>query len=199
MDSVSEIPLSLVEAWYFNPTDEDPRLPHKYTPNRPVSAHHVHDLGVLTWSLDADNWENNEALEKIKKERGYNYWDVATVARGMMDDYDAKIKHFFTEHLHADEEIRFVLEGGGYFDIRDYDEKWIRFRIQKGDLIVLPPGMYHRFTLDTENYVKAVRLFIGLPCWTQHQRPADDMQAREVYIQKVLNSPLAVHKIITAQ
>lgn len=195
---ICEIPVSIVEAWYFNPCDEDPKLPHKYTPNRPVAREHLDELGMRIWRLDADNWENNELLERIKKERGYNYWDVVTMAPNMID-YDSKVKHFFTEHLHADEEIRFLLEGGGYWDIRDYDEKWIRFRIQKGDLVVLPPGMYHRFTLDTENHVKAMRLFKGLPCWTQHERPADDMDARKLYVQNVLKSPHVVPSTISAK
>lgn len=42
----------------------------------------------------------------------------------------------------------------GYEDVRDFDGQWIRIEIKKGDLIVLPPGMYHRFTLDENLYLK---------------------------------------------
>lgn len=43
--------------------------------------------------------------------------------------------------------------------MRDFDGQWIRIEIKKGDLIVLPPGMYHRFTLDENQYLK-VQFFI---------------------------------------
>lgn len=31
------------------------------------------ELGVLSWRLDADNYETDEELKKIREERGYSY------------------------------------------------------------------------------------------------------------------------------
>lgn len=38
--------------------------------------------------------------------------------------------------------------------MRDENDAWIRIACKKGDMIVLPEGIYHRFTLDDTNYIK---------------------------------------------
>ena len=50
--------------------------------------------------------------------------------------------------------------------MRDENDQWIRVAVKKGGMIVLPAGMYHRFTLDTDNYIKVVLMTLVLvPCF----------------------------------
>lgn len=89
-----------------------------------------------------ETFKTDEYWIKLKDELGYAFEDE-------LDTPDEEtLKTYFTEHLHHKEEIRFVLEGCGYYDIRDNNDKWIRVEVVQGDLIVVPSGCYHRFMLD---------------------------------------------------
>ncbi|CAG9461777.1 unnamed protein product [Pedinophyceae sp. YPF-701] len=171
-----------LEAWYMDSSDEDQRQPHRLTPNKPCPPETLRDLGVLFWRLDADDYENDQLYQTIRKVRGYDYEDLVNIHPDTLPDYEKKIRAFYEEHIHEDEEIRFVVDGSGYFDVRDKDDAWIRIDCRKGDMIVLPAGIYHRFTLDASNYVKALRLFVGVPVWTPINRPCDEHPARVQYV-----------------
>lgn len=172
----------MVEAWYMDESQEDQRAPHRQRPNRAVSLEQLRRLGVVYRRLDADNYETDPCLKEIRRAENYSWMDIVTIHKDKLPNYEEKIKTFYEEHLHLDDEIRYILEGSGYFDVRDKDDKWIRISMEKGDMITLPAGIYHRFTLDENNYVKAMRLFVGEPVWTAYNRPADNFPARKQYM-----------------
>lgn len=173
----------MVSAWFMDDSDSDQRLEHHKSPPEFLDLEQLRRrTGVLYWKvslvtlfrrfilkdildtlltqIDADNYESDAKLAAIRKERGYSYMDCLECSPEKLADYEEKIKMFFKEHLHSDEEIRFVVDGTGYFDVRDIEDHWIRIKVEKGDLIVLPAGIYHRFTLDTN--VSIISFFLSL-------------------------------------
>ena len=103
-------------------------------PNKPASAEQLRKLGVLSWQLDADNHEDDPKLKAIRDDRNYSYQvrpaiednncqllalnilrtqDIITITKDKLPNYEEKLKSFFEEHLHKDEEIRYVLDGSG--------------------------------------------------------------------------------------
>lgn len=112
--------------------------------------------------------------------------DIITVNPEHLPEFEKKIKAFFEEHIHDAEEIRYVLGGSGFFDVRDKEDKWVRVHVKKGDLMTLPEGIYHRFTCDEDDIIHAMRLFKGHPVWTPFNRPVDDHPSRISYVKEYL-------------
>jgi 1,2-dihydroxy-3-keto-5-methylthiopentene dioxygenase len=98
-----------IEAWYMDESDADQREPHKRSPNVPVTLEALAELGVLHWTLSGE--ETDPELLAICKERGYSYKDIVNIHPDTLPDYPNKIKSFFQEHIHTDEEIRYILDG----------------------------------------------------------------------------------------
>ncbi|ERE63924.1 spermine synthase-like protein [Cricetulus griseus] len=152
-------------------------MPHSAQPDSPVGLEQLRTLGVLYWKLAADKYENDAELEKIRKERNDSWMEIITICKHTLPNYEEKIKMFFEGHLHLDEEIRYILESRGYFDVRDKNDKWIQISMEKEDTITLPAGIYHCFTLG-ENYMKTMRLFVGEPVWTWFHNLPEQLETK---------------------
>ncbi|XP_011877910.1 PREDICTED: 1,2-dihydroxy-3-keto-5-methylthiopentene dioxygenase [Vollenhovia emeryi] len=176
----------MVRAWYMDDSDADQRSEHHRQPPEFVSLDNLFTAtGVEYFKINYLEYETDATLKELRKKRGYTYEDEITCSKECLQNYEEKLKNFFTEHLHTDEEIRLVLDGSGYFDVRDKDDQWIRIEVTAGDLVIIPSGIYHRFTLDTNNYINAKRYFVGEPVWLPHNRPAENMECRKQYLNRV--------------
>ncbi|KAK0481756.1 ARD/ARD' family-domain-containing protein [Armillaria novae-zelandiae] len=137
----------IMHAYHFDNLPGDQRLPHNSA--SPVSLDTLKSMNVLYMNIPVDGYE--ERLATVAKEGDYKNHDIISISKeGLGDQYNAKIKAFYEEHMHEDDELRYLLAGSGYFDIREAPtDSWIRLALTAGDLIALPAGIYHRFTLDT--------------------------------------------------
>ncbi|KAJ6024603.1 hypothetical protein N7540_005400 [Penicillium herquei] len=173
-----------MRAYWYDNIAGDQREPHDS--GRDVSEETLAKVGVLY-----KHCPTIEHVDKIALERGYKNRDSVCVSPQTMGDvYEEKVKMFFAEHLHEDEEIRYILDGEGYFDVRGQEDEWIRICLKKDDMIILPAGIYHRFTTNEQNYVKAMRLFQDEPKWTPLNRGAevDINPHRKTYVETVLQT-----------
>jgi hypothetical protein len=95
--------------------------------------------------------------------------DTVSLNAHTTPDFPTKKAIFFEEHIHEDAEVRLIVQGVGFFDIRNNSDDWVRKLLPKvarpcahactfqvrvcveaGDLLVLPAGIYHRFCIDEQ-------------------------------------------------
>ncbi|MCB9718896.1 MAG: cupin domain-containing protein [Myxococcales bacterium] len=126
-------------------------------------------VGVLYEHLIVDPVAYQPPLDRLKAARGYVEQDVIELhpQTPKLDEICAK---FIDEHLHTDDEVRYVLEGEGIFDIRSSDDRWMRVTVTEGDLLVVPANLHHRFLLTERKHIRCVRLFKDSAGWVPHYR-----------------------------
>lgn len=169
---------------------EDQREENRLEPNVPVSYEQLADLGVSVFKFDPKTMllpgENGapSKMEQLAKRMHFANRDEVQCSPDHLPEYDTKLKMFFTEHIHEDDEIRLIKDGSGYFDVRNPKDEWVRIWCKAGDLIIIPAGIYHRFTMDVANYTHAIRLFAELPKWTPINRPCDENVFRARWVEK---------------
>lgn len=133
--------------------------------NDAIDGNTLEANGVIYRKLPMDAAGYQPHLDELTQRRGYLTQDVVQL-RPDTPNLDAALAKFDPEHRHDDDEVRFVLEGEGVFDIRANDERWMRVIVEPGDLLVVPKGKHHRFELTALRTIKCVRLFKDPAGWT---------------------------------
>ena len=108
-------------------------------------------------------------LEILKRERGYIKQDEIEL-RPTTAGLDAICAKFVDEHLHDEDEVRFILDGECVFDVRSRNDRYMRVVVETGDLIVVPAKRYHRFELTESRTIRAARLFKDPSGWVPRYR-----------------------------
>jgi len=129
-----------------------------------ITPAELNSQGITYEQMDTNETTYRPPLEKVMKERGYVTLDQVGM-KPDMPNFDALCQKFVGEHLHTDDEVRFVLEGSGVFEIRSGDDRWMKIIVEKGDFILVPANRYHRFYLTDEKRIQCVRLFKDQSGW----------------------------------
>ena len=124
-----------------------------------TSAHPLYDARTPEQILS----EYAPDIERQKRERGYKSADVVRLKRDPSDPaWPEKARaargKFLEEHTHAEDEVRFFVEGSGLFCLRLAGHVYL-VRCERGDLLSVPAGTRHWFDMGSEPEFCAIRLF----------------------------------------
>ena len=125
--------------------------------------------GIYTRTLPTEPTRYQPDIDALKEKGRYVTQDVIALSPDT-EGLEALCDRFKDEHLHTEDEVRFVLEGEGVFDIRSHQDRWMHVLVEPGDLIVVPEGRHHRFFLTDKKTIRCVRLFKDKSGWTPHYR-----------------------------
>ncbi|HWR20410.1 MAG TPA: cupin domain-containing protein [Verrucomicrobiae bacterium] len=103
-------------------------------------------------------------LEKLKAEGGYVAADIVVLWE-KTPDLEVLLDKFNREHHHTEDEVRFVVDGHGIFTIRGCSGRCFDVGVGPGDLIAVPAGTRHWFTLAEDRRIKCIRLFHDPAGW----------------------------------
>jgi 1,2-dihydroxy-3-keto-5-methylthiopentene dioxygenase len=130
-------------------------------------------------SADADANAILEAyaadIERLKSEGGYQSVDVVRM-RPDHPEKDAMRGKFLSEHTHAEDEVRFFVEGSGLFCLH-LGERVALVTCERGDLISVPAGTRHWFDMGPRPAFAAIRLFVNPSGWVA-QFTGDEIATR---------------------
>lgn len=104
-------------------------------------------------------------LEPYMQSNGYKTADVINVT-DRTENLPAIRAKFLKEHTHTEDEVRFFVDGQGYFWFNlENGEPVFNVLCQRGDLISVPVNTKHWFDMGTPAFVKAIRIFTDMSGW----------------------------------
>lgn len=111
-------------------------------------------------------------FEELKREKGYQTRDLVVIHEGIANLAEMLAK-FDKIHTHADDEVRYILAGSGYFGFVEPDGGQFLLEVSGGDYINVPANTEHWFEMRGCTRCKAVRYFIDTSGWTPHYTGRD--------------------------
>jgi 1,2-dihydroxy-3-keto-5-methylthiopentene dioxygenase len=107
-------------------------------------------------------------IDEMKRLGGYRTADVIDVTPET-PGLDTMLAKFDREHTHSEDEVRFILAGRGIFFLHGEiggQAKVVSVEVGPGDLLRVPKGTTHWFTLCEDRRIRAIRWFQDTTGWT---------------------------------
>jgi 1,2-dihydroxy-3-keto-5-methylthiopentene dioxygenase len=104
-----------------------------------------------------------EEIDAMKQRGGYVTADVIDV-NPSTPNLEAMLARFDKEHTHSEDEVRFILAGRGIFFL-NLGGKVASVEVGPGDMLRVPHGTTHWFTLCEDRRIRAIRWFQDTSGW----------------------------------
>ena len=103
-------------------------------------------------------------IDAMKQRGGYVTADVIDV-NPTTPNLDVMLAKFDKEHTHSEDEVRFILSGRGIFFL-NINGRVASVEVGPGDMLRVPRGTTHWFTLCEDRRIRAIRWFQDTTGWT---------------------------------
>jgi 1,2-dihydroxy-3-keto-5-methylthiopentene dioxygenase len=156
----------------------------------PAEDLHVADETEIRWRLgavgiDYERWDLSRVsadasadqvlsayapeIDAMKQRGGYTTADVIDV-HPETPGLDTMLARFDKEHTHSEDEVRFILAGRGIFFLHpagpESGKRVLSVEVHPGDMLRVPRGTTHWFTLCSDRRIRAIRWFQNTTGWT---------------------------------
>ena len=102
-------------------------------------------------------------VARVKRDGGYQTVDAIRITPDHPERETLRSK-FLSEHTHAEDEVRFFVEGQGLFSLHINQEVLVTL-CERGDLISVPAGTRHWFDMGPKPSFCALRFFNNSEGW----------------------------------
>lgn len=106
----------------------------------------------------------DQYFESLQASDGYQSRDLI-VLNPETPNLDTLLAKFNRPHTHADDEVRYIVDGEGIFGFVCPDGTQMELTIQAEEYINVPAGTEHWFYLTPQRRIKAVRYFCSMEGW----------------------------------
>jgi 1,2-dihydroxy-3-keto-5-methylthiopentene dioxygenase len=103
-------------------------------------------------------------FETLKAESSYHSRDLI-VLHPDVPNLDGMLAKFSPPHAHAEDEVRYIIDGEGVFGFIAPSGQQMELTIQPEEYINVPARTPHWFYLTSQRCIKAVRYFCGTEGW----------------------------------
>ncbi|MFU8787435.1 MAG: 1,2-dihydroxy-3-keto-5-methylthiopentene dioxygenase [Methylobacter sp.] len=116
----------------------------------------------------------SDSIARLQQQYGFQSVDVISLSADHPDKAAIRQK-FLSEHIHADFEVRFFIEGRGLFYLH-VEDKVYAVLCEQGDLISVPANTTHWFDMGENPQLKCIRLFTTPDGWVANFTGSDIAQ-----------------------